>query len=380
MAMTSDTTPATKSVRLKSDWYLIEKGEHAGTEHSVNINANPFRIGRLSDLSLSLPVASISKLHAEIILENGSLIVRDLGSTNGTFINGNRICEPSALGPDDLLQLATLVFRVAHRRSTECSRTLETGAADCALALGRFDNLLNHRSVVPHYQPIVDLSTSEPVGFEMLARSQEVGLEMPRLMFWAAEMLDQECTLSEMLRVEGVRAARALPDGMNLFMNTHPHEIGTQRFANSIVQLRRDFPGRLLTIEIHEAAVTDRKALIEFRSLLDDLEIRLAFDDFGAGQARLIELTETSPDYVKFDIELIRGIDRAGPRRQQTLATLVRMVRDLGIATLAEGTETREEAETCLAIGFDLAQGFHFGRPAPLDGRRLAAVGASDPR
>ena len=117
-------------------------------------------------------------------------------------------------------------------------------------------------------------------------------------------MLDQECALSEMLRVEGVRAAAALPEGINLFMNTHPHEIGTKRFAESVVQLRRDFPGQLLTIEIHEAAVTDRKALIAFRSLLDDLEIRLAFDDFGAGQARLIELTETSPDYVKFDIEV----------------------------------------------------------------------------
>jgi EAL domain-containing protein (putative c-di-GMP-specific phosphodiesterase class I) len=233
---------------------------------------------------------------------------------------------------------------------------------------------------VPNYQPIVDLSTSEPVGFEMLARSKEIGLEMPRLMFWAAEMLDQECALSEMLRVEGVRAAAALPAGANLFLNTHPHEIGTKRFIESIVKLRREFPSQLITIEIHEAAVTDRKALITFRSLLDDFKMRLAFDDFGAGQARLVELTETSPDYVKFDIELIRGIDRASSRRQQTLTTLVRMVRDLDISTVAEGTETKAEAEACRAIGFDLAQGYYFGRPAPLDAFAASLLGARAPR
>ena len=106
-----------------------------------------------------------------------------------------------------------------------------------------------------------------------------------------------------------------------------------------------------------------------FRSRLDDLDIRLAFDDFGAGQARLVELTETSPDNVKYDIELIRGLDKATPRRLRTLSTLVRMVRDLGIATLAEGTETLGEAEARREIGFELAQGIHFGRPAPLAAR-----------
>ena len=47
-----------------------------------------------------------------------------------------------------------------------------------------------------------------------------------------------------------------------------------------------------LTVEIHEAAVTNIDALIEFRAFLRDLRMQLAFDDFGSGQARLIELTD----------------------------------------------------------------------------------------
>ena len=102
------------------------------------------------------------------------------------------------------------------------------------------------------------------------------------------------------------------------------------------------------------------------RDALRDMDISLAYDDFGAGQARLLELTEVPPDYVKFDINLIRNIHLGNAGRQQTLQTLVRMVRELGIATLAEGIECAEEVEVCRQIGFDYAQGYYFGRPAPI--------------
>ena len=100
---------------------------------------------------------------------------------------------------------------------------------------------------------------------------------------------------------------------------------------------------------------------------LNDLEIGLAFDDFGSGQARLAELVESRPDYVKFDISLIRAIDAAEESRRRMLRSLVEMVRDLNIRALAEGVETEQEADACKEIGFDLAQGYHFGRPAALE-------------
>ena len=65
-------------------------------------------------------------------------------------------------------------------------------------------------------------------------------------------------------------------------------------------------------------------------------------------------------------MSLVRGIDAAPPQRQQILASLVQMVHDLGILSLAEGVETEAEGETCRQMGFDLAQGFFYGRPAPV--------------
>ena len=86
----------------------------------------------------------------------------------------------------------------------------------------------------------------------------------------------------------------------------------------------------------------------------------------GAGQARLIELVEVCPDFLKFDMSLIRDIDKAGPQRQQMISTLVRMALDLEVVPLAEGIETESEAETCEQLGFELGQGFFFGRPLPV--------------
>jgi len=100
---------------------------------------------------------------------------------------------------------------------------------------------------------------------------------------------------------------------------------------------------------------------------LKDLNIQLAYDDFGVGQTRLLDLSEIPPDTLKFDMSLVQGLYRAGIKRQQMVATLVMMVRDFGITPLAEGIESREDMEICRKIGFQLAQGYFFGHPHPAD-------------
>jgi EAL domain-containing protein (putative c-di-GMP-specific phosphodiesterase class I) len=102
----------------------------------------------------------------------------------------------------------------------------------------------------------------------------------------------------------------------------------------------------------------------ELRSALRELDIRLAYDDFGAGENRLMELIEVPPDFLKFDMILVRDLD-ASVQRQLLLASLLKVTQDLNVTSVAEGIETLAEAEACLRVGFDLAQGFHFGRPAP---------------
>jgi EAL domain-containing protein (putative c-di-GMP-specific phosphodiesterase class I) len=209
------------------------------------------------------------------------------------------------------------------------------------------------------------MATRGIVAYEILGRSPLFGLETPKDMFRVAAQLNLEKELSTMLRWEGIQASQALPESPHLFVNTHPRELAEPGLLDSLRAVRESFPDLRLTLEIHESSVTNSGRMSELCAVLSELKIRLAYDDFGAGQARLNELAEFPPDYLKFDMSLIRGINSASLQRQQLLSTLVQMVRDLGIISLAEGVETQEEHETCLAMGFDLAQGFLYGKPAP---------------
>jgi EAL domain-containing protein (putative c-di-GMP-specific phosphodiesterase class I) len=291
--------------------------------------------------------------------------VKDLGSTNGTFINGQRIEGQFTVSSGDLLQFAEVVFRVGLESNQRDLKTVAGDSSDRALALIQFDKLMSERAVVPHFQPIIAYGNGRVEGYELLGRSRLFGLVSPHSMFSAAAVLDLEAELSRMMRSEGIRAAAALPSHPLVFVNTHPAEMAEQGVLEfSLRELRELAPRMRIVLEIHEAAVTCVKQMRELRAVLNDLNIGLAYDDFGAGQARLAELGDVPPDYLKFDIELVHEIDRASPERQRMLASFVHMVKGLGIASLAEGVETEAEDSACRQMGFDFAQGYYHGKAA----------------
>ncbi len=356
----------TNSSEPQVHWCLLANTAPQSVPRSVPIHATPFLIGRRRDADLALDCPTISGRHAEVVWLRESLQVRDLGSMNGTFINGRRIADLTPVEAGDYLQLAGIVFRVNQAAGPVHHSTALTATCDQSLALVQFDKLMSQRAVIPHFQPIVRLADGSQIGFEVLARSRLFGLQNPAAMFSAAAAMEQEVALSRLCRWEAVACAAGFVDPPPLFLNTHPSELadlgGLQR---SLVELRAKYPGKPLVLEIHEAAVTSPRIVREVRAGLNDLDIRLAYDDFGAGQARLLELAEVPPDYLKFDMDLTRGISVSTFAKQHILGSLVQIARDLGVATVAEGVETAEEREACLQLGFELGQGFYFGKPSP---------------
>lgn len=349
--------------------WILMPGTGKSNEHyqdSILVDPLPFSVGRRPGCSLQLNYKTISGNHAELVVDNGQLWVQDRNSTNGTYVNGRRIAEATPLREEDLLQFADLAFRVkCANRSTTC-QTMQEDMCDRALALVQFDRLMENRLVTPYYQPIVDMKNGQFRGYEVLARSRLFGLESCAAMFDAASRLNMEVELSRMLRWEGVREGLNLPNNSTLFVNTHPLEIRHDGLVDSMATARQLSAEVPIILEVHEAAITDPSEMRELRAQLKELNIGIAYDDFGAGQTRLSELVEAPPDYLKFDISMIRGIDQSPPERRKMLGSLVSMVMDLGINPLAEGVESMAEAEACRDLGFLTAQGFHFGRPAPV--------------
>ena len=224
--------------------------------------------------------------------------------------------------------------------------------------------MLSQEAVVPYFQPIVTLHKTCTIGYEVLLRCFFDGLPSnPGKLFKIAANLGCEIQLSEVIRKKGVSIGRALPPEYILFFNTEPREIFQKNLIKSLHEMRRADSRRAIVLEIHEKAVTDIESIKRLRSILDELDMGLAYDDFGAGQSRLIELSEVPPDYLKFDISLIRNIHTASQRKHQMVERLVKMSRDLGIRPLAEGIESQQELDVCIQLGFTYAQGFFFGKP-----------------
>jgi EAL domain-containing protein (putative c-di-GMP-specific phosphodiesterase class I) len=201
------------------------------------------------------------------------------------------------------------------------------------------------------------------MGYEVLGRSALPGLERPKEMFLAASQLNLEAELSVMMRLAGMEHGCNLPQMPTLYLNTHPAEIVSCGLINSLRDLREKFPDQPITLEVHEAAATSPQMMKQLRQSLDKLNMQLAYDDFGSGQSRLVELAMVCPDVVKFDIKFVHDIHLAPPRQRQMLASLVRMVRELNITPLAEGVEQQEEHQVIVEMGFELGQGYLYGKP-----------------
>ncbi len=334
----------------------------------------PFRVGRRTDASLCLSHGSVSSRHAEFVVENGALLLSDLQSTNGTFVNGKRIFGQIEIHADNLVQFADMPFRVVQQATEDSSRTIREDVYERAWGLVQFDKLLTQRALISYFQPVIRLADQQTVGYEILSRSRLAGLETPAAMFLAAAQLNCEVELSRLMRTEGIRTSALFPEPPHVFVNTHPMELESEGLLETMRTLRRLAGSQKITVEIHEAAVTNPSQLKDLRTGLIELDIQLAFDDFGAGQGRLCELAEVQPDYLKFDRQMIQEIHRASLKRQQMVAHLVRLVAALGIIPLAEGVECREEGAVCREMGFALAQGYYYGRPAPVEAHTLDAT------
>ncbi|GAA4443399.1 MULTISPECIES: EAL domain-containing protein [Novipirellula] len=356
---------------MEDIWFLSGPTQPGETIIHLPIDDEPYVIGRKPGVSLRLQFRTVSGRHAALSIRDGALQLTDLGSTNGTYVNGKRV-EPNQtirISEEDLIHFAEAPFRV-YRQSVmgATNGTIAENICDQALALVQFDRLMSERLVRPHFQAIVDLRSDhrEMIGHEILGRGSVFGLESVGAMFQAAEQLSLEVELSRLLRWEGIRVGRDFPESPMLFVNTHPKEIGdVQGLIESLIKAREMAGNANLVLEIHESAVTNRAVMDDLVEVLESQNIRLAYDDFGSGQARLAELVEARPYVVKFDISLIRGIDTASESRRKMLSNLVNMVCDLDILALAEGVETEGESQACIDLGFQLGQGYYYGRPSP---------------
>lgn len=359
-------------------WFL--EGVAADGSHTVHeIDVLPFRIGRDAGNQLALAMPGMSRQHAVIALaENGQLRLTDLASTNGTYVNRERIVEPRLLAENDVVHFGNAEFRLG--RLGGATQAPDQGERTQVVATGtklsghfvpmerQLRELLAGQGLSGAVQPIVTAADRSLFAWELLGRSSHPELPAaPVHLFSLAERMGCEADLSRAFRDHGLRTLAAKVPGSVVFVNTHPHETFDPAFLQGLQQLPQQGLDIELVVEVHETAVMEVQRMRELAARLADLKVRFAYDDFGAGQARLNELAEVPAHFVKFDFGLVHKLHEASSAKQKLVADLVRMVRELGSLALAEGVESEGEAQVCREMGFSLLQGFLTGRPKALE-------------
>jgi EAL domain-containing protein (putative c-di-GMP-specific phosphodiesterase class I) len=233
-----------------------------------------------------------------------------------------------------------------------------------------FEALLSGERLQTHFHPIVRLlAPHEVYAYECLLRGEDAagGMIPASFLFGVARTVGLHGHLDRLARRAAIRdALRHHVDG-RIFINFNPaavyHPAGSLRGTIEAVE-RASWQAERVVFEVVESeAIDDVDRLVEVLATYRAAGFRVALDDLGAGYGSLNLLTKLRPDFVKLDMELIRGVDR-DPYKAHIASKLLEMAKSLGVETVVEGVETPGEWGWARDNGADFAQGFLLARPA----------------
>ncbi len=224
------------------------------------------------------------------------------------------------------------------------------------------------------YQPQVDLVTEKIVGMEALLRwpTSDGGFISPGVFVPLAEysglildigawVLDEACKHLSILASKGFSSLRV---AVNISMPQFRDLQFVEMVKDSVN--RHKIEPAALELEITESVVMDEpQIVIDSLTELKKFGVKIAIDDFGTGFSSMNYLQKLPLDRLKVDRSFIHEVE---PGSQAFIAeTIVTLGKKLGLQTIAEGVEKREQASFMLKLGCDEAQGFMYAKPMPFE-------------
>ncbi len=212
------------------------------------------------------------------------------------------------------------------------------------------------------YQPIVDLNTTAPVGFEALSRFSVRSEMDTEGWFENAARIGRDVELELHAVQRALAQFTALPDDSYLAVNVSADCL----ISGGLNRILGNGGLDRLVLEITERSPI--RHYDELSEALDDFRrrgARLAVDDAGAGYASFRHILVLQPDLIKLDKSLVRDIDK-DPSRRELASALIQFADKTGSQLIAEGVETEQELTALRRMGVHLAQGYFLGSPRPM--------------
>ncbi|WP_261843536.1 GGDEF domain-containing protein [Aliamphritea ceti] len=230
-------------------------------------------------------------------------------------------------------------------------------------------SLIAKDSLIPHFQPIVDLRTGETIGHEALIRGPEgSSLYSPDSLFQAAIRCGLMHTLELSCRRLSLQRFAELKTDGKLFLNISASLLGTpehQKGLTADMLAELEIPQHSIVIELSEQHPFDQYGLtLEAVQHYRGMGFDIAIDDLGSGYSGLKLWLELQPNIVKIDKHFVHNVDRE-PIKRQFVKSICGIANGVGCSIIAEGIETKSELLTLKELGVTIGQGFYLGRPSP---------------
>jgi diguanylate cyclase (GGDEF)-like protein/PAS domain S-box-containing protein len=330
-----------------------------GDEFAVLVPATTIRRAESLATSIVAAMAAPFKLDEQMV-RVGASVGWALGPADGA--SAERLLKSADLALYEIKSNgrgAACRFHAEIRERAEQRRTLE-------VALG---SALAHGELSLAFQPVVQASDEQIVGFEALLRwtHPDLGRITPDRFIPVAEETGLIVPIGHWVIAEACRWAAKWPSNISVAVNLSPAQIHDPQLLQVVEKALADnhLAPQRLELEITESLFVDEKPdTIQRLAELNALGISFALDDFGTGYSALGYLQKASFSRIKIDRSFV---SRACPGSEASaiIEAIVRLAVSLNMTTTAEGTETRAEFETCRALGCAQIQGYLFGRPMP---------------
>jgi diguanylate cyclase (GGDEF)-like protein len=268
---------------------------------------------------------------------------------------------------EDLLVAADVALREAQEAGGDRVCVYRWQSASALAWVRRIRTALDEGSFELHAQPILDLRTGRVELHELLIRmrSEDGDLIPPAAFIPAAEQLGLIGEIDHWVLERGLELAAA---GHRVAVN-----LSAQSFTDeTLVSLvRRAVEGGVdphnLVLEVTETAAIGKLAQARvLASTLAEIGCSLALDDFGTGFGSFSYLKHLPAGYIKVDMDFVRQVI-ANPTDREIVRSVAGIAAALGKYTIAEGVEDEATLAAMRELGIDYVQGYHVGRPQPLE-------------
>jgi len=275
--------------------------------------------------------------------------------------------------PHDLLKKADVALYCAKADGRGAQRLFEPSMAASRLVRleteGELRGALAADQFVIYYQPIVGVESGEVAGFEALIRWQHPlrGLVPPDEFIPIAEETGMILPLGEWVLRQACRDAARWPKPIRLSVNVSPTQLRSPAFLETVCSalLESGLPAERLDIEITESVLLQEcDGTLDVLNELRRLGIGMSLDDFGTGYSSLGYLRSFRFERIKIDRSFVGDLLQRA-ESEAIVRAVIGIGNALGIATVAEGVETRAQLQRLRSHGCSQAQGYLFSKPRP---------------